>query len=122
MPSGEFGGIGAGVTIRRLFALLVAMAISLAPVGMPAMAVAQDVPASQHHGDMAGPMHCDEQQPDGQQPEGDQNCCAAMCFGVVVPQGGAPLAAYHGPTDRPARDRFRLGYLGEIATPPPRFS
>lgn len=118
--------------IRRLFALLFAIAMTLAPLGMPAMAEAASPPAAAHHGAMAGTEHCDDQpQPDRHQEKhqsqhqggaADKSCCAAMCVAVVVPSGAAQLPAYHGPRERPAPDRFRLGYLGEIATPPPRLS
>lgn len=123
MPSGKFAGIGAGVMFHRLIALLLlAVAMTLAPLGMPAMAEASP-PAAAHHGAMASEAHCDEQS----RPAGDnhgqadgKNCCAAMCVAVVLPSGAAGLPAYHGPSERPAPDRFRLGYLGEIATPPPK--
>jgi len=101
--------------------------MTLAPLGMPAMAEAASPPAAAHQGAMAGSAHCDEQQlPDRHQGKhhgaADKSCCAAMCVAVVVPSGAADLPAYHGPRQRPAPDRFQLGHLGEIATPPPRLS
>ena len=51
-------GIAANMVVRRLFALLIAVAISLAPLGMPAMAEAA-TPAP-HHGAIAKQGHCDE--------------------------------------------------------------
>jgi hypothetical protein len=109
------------VIFRRLFALLLAIAMTVAPVGMPAMAQAAP-PAAAHHGAMAGEAHCDEQreQPQQHHKAADKSCCAAMCVAVVVPSGAADLPALHGPSERPAPDRFRFGHLGEIATPPPR--
>ena len=111
------------MNFRRLVAsLLLAIAMMVAPLGVPAMAEAS-APVS-HHGPMAGEGgHCDEQtQPDRPHKAADKSCCAAMCLGVVVPSGAAELPAYHAPRERPAPDRFRLGYLGEIATPPPKLS
>ena len=106
---------------RRLFALLMlAVAMALAPLGMPAMAEASP-PASAHHGAMAGEGHCQDQpQPASDRGKADKNCCVAMCVAVVVPAGADALPEFHGPSERPAPDRFRLGYLGEIATPPPK--
>ena len=116
MPSGEFKGIAAGVMFRRLFALLLlAVALTAAPLGMPAMAAAMSP-----HAAMASPAHCDEQQQPAHHQATDKSCCAAMCVAVVAPSGPARLPAYHGPSGRPAPDRVRLGYLGDIATPPPR--
>jgi hypothetical protein len=50
----------------------------------------------------------------------DKSCCAAMCIAVVVPAGEPGLTQYHGLRERPASDQHRRGFLGEIATPPPR--
>ncbi len=109
------------MTIRRFLAMLFAVAIMAAPLGVPAMAEARTAPAEAHHGARAGPAHCDEQPaPDQPKKAADKSCCAAMCVAVVVPQGSGAFAGYHGPSERPAPDQFRLGYLGEIATPPPR--
>jgi hypothetical protein len=109
------------VTFRRLFALLFAVAMTLAPLGMPAMAAAA-APAA-HHGAMAGQEHCDEQpQPDRHQSAADKSCCVAMCVAVVVPAGVAELAEYHAVRERPASDVGRRGFLGEIATPPPKLT
>ena len=108
---------------RRFLALLFAVAMAAAPLGMPAMAEAAPAAAS-HHGMAAGqPGHCDQRQaePDRRQPSApDQNCCAAMCIAVVIPLGAAELASYHPARARPASDLDRRGVLAEIATPPPR--
>lgn len=107
------------MTFRRLLALLFAVAITFAPLGMPAMAEAVE-PATRH-GDMAGQAHCDHQpQPDRHHQAADKNCCAAMCIAVVIPAGTAELAQYHPSRERPASDLDRRGFLGEIATPPPK--
>lgn len=107
--------------VRRLFALLFAVAMSLAPLGMPAMAEAS-TPAS-HHGAMAkhGEGHCDQQpQPTRHHKASDKGCCVAMCVAVVAPSAVAGLSQYHPARERPASDNDRRGFLAEIATPPPR--
>ena len=113
------------MSFRLLSSLLVAIAMLVAPLGMPAMAkgtVRMPAAAAAHHGQMAGKGHCDEQQPQPGHPvkAADKNCCAAMCHAMVVPPGMAELPAFHAPRERFAPDRFRPGYLSEIATPPPR--
>ena len=109
------------MTFRRLFALLFAVAMALAPLGMPAMAEAA-APAAQH-GAMAKSAHCDRQpRPDQHHKAPDKSCCAAMCIAVVVPIGVTELPQYHASQVRPGSDIVRRGYLGEIATPPPRLA
>lgn len=108
------------MTFRRLSALLLlAIAMTLAPLGMPAMAEA--AAQAGDHAAMAGQGPCDDAPTPRDQHKGaDKSCCAAMCVAVVVPSGAAEPVAYHAPHNRPAPDRFRRGYLGEIATPPPK--
>ena len=109
------------MVVRRLFALLFAVAISLAPLGMPAMAEAA-TPAP-HHGAIAKQGHCDEQpQPTQHHKAADKGCCAAMCIAIALPAPLAELPQYHAARQRPASDNDRRGFLGEIATPPPKLA
>lgn len=109
------------MTARRLLALLLALAMTFAPLGMRTMAKAA-MPAS-HHGAMAGQDHCNQQpQPDQHRKAADRDCCVAMCVAVVVPDGAAEFSTYHASRERPASDLDRRGFLGEIATPPPKRS
>lgn len=104
-------------------AMVVALALALGPIAMPAMAEAATAAPAAHHGGQAGADHCDEQgQADRQdrQDKAAKDCCVAMCVAVVVPAGAAELPDYHPARERPVSDLYRLGYLGEIATPPPR--
>lgn len=104
--------------LRRLVTLLIGLAMALAPLGMPAMAEAA---SASHHGQSMHQGHCDEQpQPDQHRKSIDKNCCVAMCSAVVAPPGGADLPIFHATRERPASDLQRHGFLGEIATPPPR--
>ncbi|MCL6740945.1 hypothetical protein LZ518_07350 [Sphingomonas sp. RB56-2] len=104
--------------IRRLFALVLTIAMTLAPLGMPAMAEVT-TPAS-HHDAMTSSGHCDQQVPDKHHKAADKNCCVAMCIAVVIPANMTELPFYHVSRERPASDLDRRGFLGEIATPPPR--
>lgn len=109
------------VNLPRLFAILVACALLLAPAfGRTAAAVAATAGHAQMM-DQAG--HCqmppsgsaDHHKMDG------KSCCVWMCVAVPadmetplhddLAQGSAHVAAFAG---------FHIGYLGEIATPPPR--
>lgn len=119
MPSEDFESIGAGVIFRRLFAALLTLTMIFAPLAIPAMAEAA-TPAS-HHGAMAGKGHCNGQStPDQRHKAADNSCCAAMCVAVVVPADVAELPKYHASRQQPASDIDRRGFIGEIATPPPR--
>ncbi len=103
---------------RRLFAVLLALALTFAPLGMPAMAEA--VPAFHHHA-MAAQGHCDQQEP-AHHKATDKSCCAAMCIAVVGPTSTGDLPSYHPDRERPVSDLDRRGFLDEIATPPPKFA
>lgn len=112
------------MSLCRLFAMLFALTIIVAPLAMPAGAeAAMPAPAS-NHGDMAKQGHCDgEPAQDHHGKAADKGCCTTMCMAVA----GAPAAAveplhYGASTLRPGAAPFRRGYLGEIATPPPRLS
>jgi len=107
------------MTFRRLLALLFAVAMVFAPIGMPAMANASEG----HRGMVAAQGHCDRQSPpDNHHKAADKGCCAAMCIAMVVPDGVAQPSQYHADRERPASDQARRGYLGEIATPPPKLA
>jgi hypothetical protein len=108
------------VSLRRLFAVLLALSMTFAPLGMPAMAEA--TPPAALHGAMAAHGHCDQQQPVQQHKAADKSCCAAMCIAVVGPTSTADLPSYHPDRERPVSDLDRRGFLDEIATPPPKFA
>jgi Ni/Co efflux regulator RcnB len=112
--------MGDAMTFRRLLALLFAVAMVFAPIGMPAMA--EPTAPTAHHA-MPGEGHCDRQStPDNHHKAADKSCCAAMCIAMVVPAGVAQPSPYLADRERPASDHDRRGYLGEIATPPPKLA
>jgi hypothetical protein len=109
------------VSFRRFLAMLFAVAMIFAPLGMPA-GQAMAAPMAVHHDKMAMPDHCGAS-PD-QHKSGkaiDHGCCAAMCLGITMsPALPDEQLAYARIALRPAADQFRRGFLAEIATPPPR--
>ena len=110
------------MSVRFLFALLLAVGLSLAPFAMP-MGEASAV-APGHHAGMAKAGHCDDE-PAPQQSDHHKAkpCCAAGCMtAAMLPDLAEALLDLPRVTERPGLDRFYRGYLGEIATPPPRRS
>jgi hypothetical protein len=108
--------------LRLLLTMLLAAAMCFAPLAMGsamAAAPAHHGPMAQH-GDTAG--HCPDKSDHGKPAKAaEQGCCAAMCLGVAIaPAAPGQPPAFASINARPAPDRFRRGFLGEIATPPPR--
>ena len=109
--------------IRLLFAMLLAVAISFAPLAMAGEQAMAAAPS--HHAEMdAGAAHCPDQPGEDQPDERDSKpCCAAGCTAAAtLPEPMAQPPALPKPQLRPAAEQFHRGTLSEIATPPPRFS
>jgi hypothetical protein len=105
--------------LRLIFAILVGLALALAPLAMP-MGQAMAGPAS-HSQSMGKAAHCPDAPKPSHHQQGDKNCCVAGCMALAALPAPTQEAAMLGQTRaRPALDHFRRGYLGEIATPPPR--
>ena len=109
------------VSMTKLFAILVALAMLFAP-GVTGAAMA----AAPHH-DMAmmEAGHC--QAPASGSGHHDQSdgksCCVAMCMALAVAPS-SPAKALPSPREMPqfASPKAYHGLLAEIATPPPRRS
>jgi hypothetical protein len=107
------------MSFKSLFAILVALAVLVAPsAAFAGMAV-----AAHHRGMQSMEMgHC--QTPpskDADRGKADKNCCISMCLTLAVAPA-APAGAVevpHAVTYFTAPQSWH-GYLGEIATPPPR--
>lgn len=111
------------VSIQRLFAVLVALAVLLAPALTHASAAAAAV--ADHHMQMMESGHCEAPPSDlGDEDQAPANsCCISACIGIAV----TPAVPLNDNAVQPAPARFdlstlHLSYLGEIATPPPRRS
>ena len=107
--------------MQKLFALMIAIAVLLAPAFTGAGEAFAAVP--DHHAQMMTKGHCDTA-PVGEQEQdksADHGCCVQLCMAVAA-QPASPLA--HQPilgiAGLPALENFMLGTPAEIATPPPR--
>ncbi len=107
------------MSIQKLFALFVALAVLIAPsVTYAAMPMAM----GSHNGMQMMEMgHCEAppSKTDGKAPV--KTCCISMCMAVAI----APLTPTATVQPSHATTYFAAlpswhGYLGEIATPPPR--
>jgi hypothetical protein len=127
LPLNRFPPIWAYVSVRFIFSIMIAMALAFGPFAMP-MGEASAAPMGGHHEGMAKAGHCDDQQApaksDGHSDKHKEKpCCTAGCMAAaMLPAMGEPVAALPNSTERPGLDRFYRGFLGEIATPPPRLS
>lgn len=111
------------MSFRRLFALLFVLAMIAAPLGMP-VGAAMAAPVESHHDKAAMSDHCGDTSDQGKPAKAaDEGCCVAMCLGIAIaPASAGEPALFAAIAARPAPDRFRRGFLGEIATPPPRLA
>ena len=105
------------VSIRKLFATLVALALLFAPV------VARAAGASDHEQMMDQTGHC--QMPIGGSADHDKvagkSCCISMCAAVSVGAVAPPQEELVRPACAvSAVPTLHLAFVGEIATPPPR--
>ena len=111
------------MNIQRLFAVLLAVAVLFAPAITRAGEARASVP--EHSAQMMEAGHCQSPPSDTEEDDkaAEKSCCVAMCAGVAVT---APTAVGgSGPAPAPAIsaiDSLHRNYLGEIATPPPKFA
>lgn len=111
----------ARMSLRPLFAMLIAFAMLFAPLAIQSGAAMAMAPAD-HHTQMMESGHCGEQPAkshDGSTV--DKSCCVATCVVVAVPPA-TPIEPHFlaSTTDRPAPTQFRRSFLAELPTPPPR--
>ena len=114
------------VSIRKLFAMLVAVAVLFAPAVTGLSAALAAVP--DHHMQMMSTGHCkalpsgeNSDQSPGKDSKAGKPCCIAMCIAVAATPAeigvSQPLV---GVANVPTLQSFLIGAPAEIATPPPR--
>lgn len=116
----RFAPMSRGVILSRLFALFVTLSLLFGPLVMNhAMAA---TPAASHS-QMTGDDHCQPADKGQAHKAMSKPCCAAMCATqAVVPESPPSEQVF---TRLPAIAvpmSFHREVLGELATPPPRFS
>ena len=113
----------AAMSLRPLFAILIAVGMFLAPLAIRS-GVAMAMPLSGHHGQMAEDDHCGEQPAKNKHEKSAEDaCCVAMCTAVApAPASELEPQLFAASRDRPALDRFGRSFLAELPTPPPRLA
>ena len=110
---------GRPVSIRTLLAMLIALAVLFAPSAVAAQHLAS-MPG--HDMQMMEMGHCDAPPSNSDHGKGGKSCCVSMCTAIAITPG-PPIGEVE--VEHAAATYFTgaaswHGYLGEIATPPPR--
>lgn len=118
-----FTGIWPRMSLRPLFAMMIAVAMLFAPLAMQSGSAMAMAPAD-HHAQMMESGHCGEQPAkdhDGKSIE--KSCCVAMCTAIAVaPTTAIEPHALASSVERPALTQFHHSFLAELPTPPPRLA
>lgn len=117
----HFARMRPSVSLRPLFAILIAFAMLFAPLAMETGSAMAMAPAD-HQSQMMEKGHCGDQPAKGKDGKTmDKSCCVAMCTAVAVTAVSPvePLA-FARIVDRPSLEQFHHSYLAKLATPPPR--
>ena len=110
-----------GVSLRPLFAILIAFAMLFAPLATQSGSAMAMGPAD-HQSQMMNQGHCSDQPTGGKDSKmPGKSCCVAMCTAVAVaPVSPVEPLAFERVADRPSLVQFHHSYLAKLATPPPR--
>lgn len=115
------------VNIRKLLALVLAMAVMFAPAMTRAGAAFAAVP--DHQMQMMESGHCKAAPSDSSGTPSDHDkkaaggCCMSMCMAVAVaPAAPSDAATIHAASTTFAAPKRYHGCIAEIATPPPRLA
>ena len=115
-----FAYIWPGVSLRPLFAILIAFAMLFAPLAMRSGSAMAMAPAD-HHAQMMDKGHCGGQPAGKDGKAAEKSCCVAMCTAIsVTPTASLEPHAFHSQVDRPALSQSLHGFLAKLPTPPPR--
>lgn len=108
------------MTVRRLFAILIALAVLFAPA-MTRVGEAQAA-VPDHHAQMMTKGHCDTVPAGDQEQARDSNSCCVQLSMAVAAEPARPAASQPllGASRVAALENFRTGTPAELATPPPR--
>lgn len=120
---GPIKAIWPPVSLRPLFAMLIAVAMLFAPLAMRSGGAMAMTPAD-HHSQMMESGHCGEQPAKGDHSKStEKSCCVAMCAAVAVaPTASIEPHALASSSERPSLAQFHHSFLAELPTPPPRLA
>lgn len=107
------------MSVQKLFAIFIALAVLIAPTLTRAGEAFAAVP--DHQTQMMEKGHCDSPPDAGHNKKAGMTCCFQMCMAVAA-ELAVPLVpeAMLGVTGTAALQIFRIGTPAELATPPPR--
>lgn len=109
------------MSIRKLFAILVAVAVLFAPSFTTVAMASAAVP--DHHAQMMEKGHCDSTSGEDKDQPADMSCCGAMCMAVTANSPAIALVEpLIGDVSMTSLRAFQTGIPAELATPPPRAS
>lgn len=111
------------VSLRPLFAILIAVGMLFAPLAMQSgSAMAMAMAPADHQSQMMNQGHCSDQPTSGKDSKmSGKSCCIAMCTAVAIaPASPVEPMAFERVADRPSIDRLHHSFLIKLATPPPR--
>ena len=110
-----------GVSLRPLFAILIAIGMLFAPFAMQSGSAMAMAPAD-HQSQMMESGNCGEQpakEKDGKSL--NKSCCVAMCAAIAVaPVPPLEPHAFAKGVDHPSLASLHNSYLARLPTPPPR--
>ena len=114
---------GSMAAVRRIFAMLIAVAMLFAPLAIQSGSAMAMAPAD-HHSQMMKSGHCGEQPAKEQNGNPvDKSCCVAMCTAIAVaPAVPVEPHAFAANIERPSLTQFHHSFLAELPTPPPRLA
>lgn len=108
------------VSVPKLFAILIAVAMFFAPLAMQSGSAMAAMP--DHHSQMTEKGHCGEQPVKGADSKSDgKSCCVATCTAIAIaPTTPVEPLAFSLSVDRPTLDQSGPSFLAKLPTPPPR--
>ena len=109
------------MSLRPLFAMLIAAAMLFAPFAMQAGGAMAMAPAD-HQSQMTESGKCGDQPAKERDGKGvEKPCCIAMCTAIAVaPVSPAAPVVFPRSVEQPSLEQFSHGYLAKLPTPPPR--
>lgn len=110
-----------GVSLRPIFAILIAFAMMFAPFAMRSGSATAAMPAN-HHSQTMDKGHCGDKPAKGTgHKSAGKSCCLAMCTAVAVaPHASLEPMEFPRTAGQPGLYRAGHSFLAKLPTPPPR--